>query len=434
NLKVTETTDRSATLSWGLIPYVGDGGGYQVVAASAAGGPPVSIATTTSKEVDSIVISGLAASTSYAFTVSTVTHPHWAQQNLLVSDASPAVVAATGPPVVAPADVVVVEPASGLVQVDGVPKNDDTFTLRNYGDATTNLTVARGDGDFFTISPATFTLAGGASQIVTIRSTQQPAGTYYGYVAVTGDGTGPNGIAVNLALLSVPKPTGTVMAQALSTRIEVAGAAGSDSVGTVKFKNVGTAPLAGILIADQPWVETPKDPIGIGPGDTISLNFRVVRAKRPVEAGALSANLSLVYVDGGSASSSRFEVLDSGGSGVSVTRVTVIDTAKPPVTPGAPSLTLQGEVALFAPGIAALQKSGAFVTTDVSIVNASGAQALRDLKLYFTPAGASSSNVASLPAIGAVQAVSLVNVVGNVYGASDSIGTLQMRSADWRNV
>ncbi len=433
NVKVTATTDRSATLSWDLIRYTDDGGGYQVVATPAAGGAPVSIATSESKEVDSIVIRGLAASTNYSFTVSTVTHPHWAQQNLLVSDPSPAVTASTGPAVIAPADVVVVEPASGLVQVDGVPKNVDTFTLRNYGDAAASITVSRGDGDFYTISPATFTLAGGASQIVTISSTPKPAGTYYGYLAVTGDGTGADGIAIGLALLSVPKPTGTVVAEAVSTRIEVAGAPGSDSVGTAKFKNVGTAVLSGILISDQPWVQTPTDPITIGPGDTISLNFRVVRSKRPADAGALSANLSLVYVDGSSVQS-LIGTDDTPPSGVSVTRVTVIDVSKPPVAPGTPSITLQGEVALFAPGIAALQKSGAFVSTDVSIVNASGAQPLRDLRLFFTPAGASGSNVATLPTIPAIQSVSLVNVVGNVYGASDSVGTLQLRSNDWRNL
>ena len=57
-----------------------------------------------------------------------------------------------------------------------------------------------------------------------------------------------------------------------------------------------TAPLAGILISDQPWVETPKDPIGIGPSETISLNFRVVRAKRPAESGALSAKKARVVI------------------------------------------------------------------------------------------------------------------------------------------
>src|SRR5256886_11401475 len=48
------------------------------------------------KEDHTIVVRNLEASTSYFFTVSTVTHPHDGQQNLLISDASAPFSGATG--------------------------------------------------------------------------------------------------------------------------------------------------------------------------------------------------------------------------------------------------------------------------------------------------------------------------------------------------
>lgn len=429
NLKVNEITDRSATLQWDLIPFVEGEGGYQVVASATAGGPPVAVATTSWKDDGSIIVRGLSAATAYVFDVRTVTHPHGLQRQLLVSDPSSPVAATTGPRVLAPAEVIVVEPAGGLVEVDGVAKNDDTFTLTNYGDAATDLTVAVGEGDFFTISPTSLTLAGGASRTITIRSIPRPVGTYYGYVLITGEGTN-GGIGVGIALLSVARPAGTVLAQAVSTRIETAGVPGSDSVGSAKFRNIGTATLSGIVISDAPWVQPATDPITIDPQQTATVNFRIVRSKRPPGVGALAANLSLVYVDG-APPSGLGHPLDNTTGGVSVTRVTVVDVTKPPVAPGTPPPAIPGEVALFAPGITALQRSGAFVTSDLSVVNSSGARPLSDLRIFFTPAGnAGGSSVATMQSIGSTQGVSLVNVVGNVYGAADTVGTLQLRSAD----
>src|SRR5439155_18669183 len=56
SVHVTQTTDRSATVSWTPITYVYDGGGYQVVASKTAGGPPAAIITTSSKEDDALVV------------------------------------------------------------------------------------------------------------------------------------------------------------------------------------------------------------------------------------------------------------------------------------------------------------------------------------------------------------------------------------------
>lgn len=431
NVRVTQMSDRSATVEWDLIRYTSDPGGYQVTATTESGAP-VAVATTRTKDDSSIVVRGLDPTRTYRFTVAAVTHPHDFQANLLVSDPSAAVSGTTTGRVVAPPDVAVTESTTGLVQIDGVPANEDGFTLTNFGDTPTAITLSK-EGSFFTVVPESFTLAGGASQRVILRSVPQPRGSYYGYIDPNGEGVGDD-VYITPTLLSAARPAGTVIAEALSSRVEVAGAPGSDSVGQARFRNRGTAALSGIVLSDQPWVVPAADAITIHPGEVGTVNFTVVRSRRPPEAlGALTANLSLVYVDGSTGSSGRGPVLHNGTTGVSVTLVTVVDTPKPPVAPSSPPGVVTGEVAWFAPGIASVARGFGRFVSDVSVLNIAGTRSISDLRLYFTPVTGSSS-VASIGTITPSQAVTLANVVTNVYGADSATGSLQFRTAAWQSI
>jgi hypothetical protein len=156
------------------------------------------------------------------------------------------------------------------------------------------------------------------------------------------------------------------------------------------------------------------------------VNFRIVRSKRPAGAdGALTANLSLVYVDGGSSAKIDF---DDGTTGVSVSKVTIIDTTKPPVTTGSIPGVAAGELPLFIAGVA----SRAGARSDVSLVNAFSGSAISDLKLYFSSGTA--TNIASLQPLRSSESVNLVNVAANVYGVTSGVGTLQIRSREWASI
>ena len=431
NVRVAQQTDRSVTIEWDLIRYTNDPGGYQVTATTEAGAL-VTVATTRSKHVDSITVRGLDASTAYRFTVSAVTHPHDFQKNLLVSEPSGAVAATTSARVVAPPDVVVTEATTGLVQIDGTPSNEDGFTLTNFGDLPTAITL-RQEGTFFTVEPQSFTLAAGASRRVVVKSIPQPAGSYYGTIIPEGEGVGDD-VLISATLLSAARPAGTVFAEPLSTRIETAGAPGSDSVGQARFRNRGTAPLSGIVLSDQPWVVPATEAITIHPGEVGTVNFTVIRSRRPPDAeGALTANLSLVYVDGSSGASARGPVLHNGTTGVSVALVSIVDTPKPPVTPSSVPGVASGEVAWFAPGLSSFSRSFGRFFSDVALLNSGTSRSISDLRLYFTPVGGSSS-VASLSTIAPAQAVRLANVVSNVYGADSAVGSLQFRTGAWQNI
>lgn len=423
--RLVDTTDRSATFALEPIRYSYYGGGYQVVASKTPGGPAAVVATTNSKSEDTITVRNLEPSTTYHFTVATVSHPISGQENLVVSDRSAPVQGTTKARAIAPAEVVVTEQTEGLVQIDGVEVVGDRFTVTNFGDVSTDVTLEYDDNAFYTAEPKQFAIAGGASRIVTIKSTPQPPGTYYGYISIRGQGVA-DGAFASVILLSVKRPAGTVVAQPLSTTIELAGEPGSDSVGIAQFRNTGTAELTGIVVSDQPWVVPDPQPITIAPGTVGSVNFRVVRSKRPAGAdGALTANLSLVYVDGGLAAG--IGISDT-TTGVSISKVTIIDTTKPPVTPGSiPSLSA-GEIPLFIAGVA----NRGNVRSDVSLVNAFGGSAIGDVRLYFSSGAA--TNVASLQPLRSAQSVNLVNVAANIYGVTNSVGTLQIRSTELASI
>jgi len=421
NVRLVDTTDRSATLAWNPIAYSYYGGGYQVIASTTPNGAPFVVATTNSKSLESITVRNLAPSTTYFFTVATVSHPISGQENLIVSDRTAPITGTTKARVEAPAEVVITEEPSGMVQIDGVEVESDQVTLTNFGDKETTITVSESDDDgFFTASPLQFSIAAGASQIVTLHSVAKPPGTYYGYVGFDGDGAPADGVGV--VLLSSTRPSGTVVATPVVTRIERAGVPGSDEVGQAQFRNTGTARLTGIVVSDQAWVTVPAEPLTIEPGSVGTVNFTIVRSKRPSETeGGLVANLTLVYV-AGTESLTYKDIESHDGTSVSTSKVTIVDVTKPPVTSGSIPALGSSELAFFIPGVSTSTGSHA----DVSIINASGASAINDLKLYFT--SGSQTSVATMQPLGFAKTVSLPNVVSSVYGSASATGTLQIRS------
>ena len=434
DLHVTSTTDRSAVVEWTPISYIYDEGGYQVRASLTAGGTPVVYATTSQKDISSITVRNLQPSTTYFFSVAAVTHPHDFQRNLVVSDASAPMSATTGPRVLAPADVVVTATPNGLVQIDGKPINEDSFTLTNFGDVATAITLQSSDQPFFVLSPVTFTLAAGASQIVKVTSTPQPAGVQYGYISPEGDGVSQD-TYLTIVLLSAPSTGGNAVAEALTSRVEVSGLAGSDSVGSVTFRNRGTATLAGILTADVPWIVPNPDPIHIDPGSSALVRFQVVRARRPagVADGTVTGTLSLIYVGEIPGNVSAVHLKDTTPpAGISITKVTVVDVTKPDIGPANAPQLAAGEVAFFIAGLTSKNSGSSSLASDLHIGNAFGSKPVSDLRLYFS--SATQNTVATLGAIGANQSLTLANVVSSVYGSADATGSLQVRSRDWQKL
>jgi Leucine-rich repeat (LRR) protein len=88
-------TSNSIALSWTPIIFTGESGGYQVFRATAPGGPYTLSGTTADKLATGIVVTGLAPATTYYFVVRSVTSANPNNQNIVVSDPSAEVSAAT---------------------------------------------------------------------------------------------------------------------------------------------------------------------------------------------------------------------------------------------------------------------------------------------------------------------------------------------------
>ncbi|MBI2214096.1 MAG: hypothetical protein HYU52_10655 [Acidobacteria bacterium] len=439
NVKADTSSDELAqpgdvVLTWDLPLYVGDDGGYQATATEVDANEVRAVQTTASKELSSIVLSNTGAG-KFSFVVRTVTHPHGLQQNTLTSEPSqPATLTKffLEPPF---ADVVVGTPPEILVQSGGTPVNQTTYTLVNVGTLETDVTLTQ-EGAFFTQSPASFTLAASSSQTVTVTPVAQPPGTYTGASTATTSDFFSQVLTIPITLVSVAATGGTVIAEPASPRVDVSAGRGTNPTGSVVFTNRGTATLTGIAKSDVAWLVPQGALVTIPPGESRPVGFTLVRAERPdsrnENGAAFSASLSLEYVDAATQGiGALLGSSESGGSGVSTSLVSIIDTVKPPVSGSTIPPFAPGELGYFVPGFAHEQRSVGELLTDLSIANAFGAASVRDLRLFFTPAtSGAASSVADLSSVAPRGSVLLADAVTTVYGQDERSGSLLIRSLD----
>lgn len=428
-VQVVSTTDRSAIVRWNLIDYQSDPGGYRVSATPSTGGSAV-VTTTPTKFDNEILVRGLASSTSYTFTVRTVTHPHGLQKNTVVSDSSQPATGMTAAAVVLPATIEVVRYPEGLIQRSGIPQNEDRFVLANRGDVSTTIDLSK-VGDFFSQSPESFEMAPTSTRTISLSSIEQPAGSYEGESVPSGDGV-PSGLTIPVRLLSSEDPGGSPKCSAEKSRVSTAGDKGTTTTGEVVFRNVGDATVSGVLVSDVAWISVTEDTITIEPGMSQTVRFTIDRAKRPDAAdqgeGALTGTLSLVYLDDSGAGSLSASHAASQTTGVSTTLVTIVDTSKPAVTPsGIPALA-PGEVAFVIPGVTRSSKGGGELVSDLSLVNSFAVSPLQDLRLYYSAPELGEARVATVQSLAPSQALSFASVVDGVYEAGESAGSIQLRS------
>ena len=355
----------------------------------------------------------------------TTTYTLSAMQGTATATASVQVEVLTGPIVN-----VTTIPAT-MLQVEGGGGAKTTYALTNSGSASSTITF--GDGSFFTQSPASFTLAPGASQLVTISATAQPQGTYEGASTPSGSGV-PPGLQIPVKLVSAPAPTGRVTADPGANRVDIAASPGSSPTGSITFKNNGTARLIGVLNSDVPWILPQTGTVTIDPGQTVTLTFSTDRSKRPDAAspvGSTEGNLTLSFLSGASAGAKG--TLDGPSPTPSITLVKVVDTVQPAVTTAGIPAIAAGEVALFVSGVGhTIGTRGALFISDVSVLNPQGSKAIDDVKMYYTSTtgSASASRSTSLPSVPGQVSVTVADVVKTVFSGSDERGTLQIRSKD----
>ena len=420
-------------VTWDLVSYTGDAGGYQVTATEFDSNTVKTVQTTPSKELGSIVLSSLGTG-KFSFVVRTVTHPHGLQQNTLTSEPSqPATLSKFffDPPY---AVVVLGTPPDILVQTTGAAVDSVSYTLVNVGTLETEITLTQ-NGTFFAQSPMSVVLKEGSSQTITITSIAQPAGSYEGASVATGDGISGE-LSVPITLVSTGATSGTVIAEPVSPRLDISAERGTNPTGNVSFTNMGTATLMGVAKSDVDWLVPQSGLVTIPAGESRPVGFTLDRSKRPdtrdENGAAFSGSLTLEYVDSSAQGiASLFGGAESGGAGVSTSLVSIVDTVKPPIAGSTIPPLAPGELGYFVPGLSHQRRAIGDVLSDLSIANAFGSASVRALRLYFTPAGSgSSTTVANLSSVAPRGSVLLADTVKTVYGQDDRSGSLQLRSID----
>ncbi|HWW60856.1 MAG TPA: hypothetical protein VN181_05750, partial [Thermoanaerobaculia bacterium] len=354
----------------------------------------------------------------------TTTYTLTATNGALVTTARVTVVVITDP------QVAVSQFPNALVQTAGIGGATTSYVLTNAGGASTSIQLSP-LGQFFTQSPTFFTLAPGASQRVQITGLAQSAtNVFEGASIVSGVGV-PQGLRVPIRLLSAAPPPGSVIAKPVASRIDTAGPFGASPTGNVTFRNNGTAPLVGVLVADVPWITPQGGLVTIPPLGTATFSFTIDRSKRLDDSAVGSAvgNIKLVYPPG-SGSGSRQGVNADPLPSVSI--VSVVDTTSTTVTNGAPPALSTGEVALFIPGVGHVTGSVGVFISDVSILNRISGASINDMKLFYTPVGAATTatKTTTLPPVGGSVSVALADVVSTTFGTETQVGSLQIRSND----
>ena len=429
-ITVSDVTDRSAVVSWTPIRFVESEGGYEVHATPAGGGESV-VSTTGSKRGSSHIIRGLSPETSYSVSVRTTSHPFGFQQNFLRSEPGAPVSFTTTARQTIPAAVDLVSGPSGLIQVGGVPQNEDSYVLGNFGDVATTITLSS-EGDHFEQEPESFVLEPGATQTIRLRSVpNQPPDSYWGHSFVSGEGV-PAEFFVPVILLSTPPAVGTAIGEAVASRVDVFGLEGTDGIGTVRFRNLGTSNLRGVLVSESAWIRTAAEPIDIPPGEVRSVSFDVMRHRRPVTRGAVTGGVRLVYV--ASSASKGGPAPRDGETSVSTTLVTVVDTVVPQSRSAAIPDLEQGEIRRLVPGARRVVKPFGTFVTDLTVTNAFGGAAVADLEIFFDRVGSDQSSAASMGTVPPTSSLVIANVVESVYGDEDRSGTIHIRSAEQERV
>ncbi len=313
--------------------------------------------------------------------------------------------------------VVVSRLPEGMLLATGETGATDSFTVANVGTDPANITLSK-SGNFFSISPASFTLQPRASQLIAITATAQPAVTDNGTITVTGDGVLTGGITVRVRLLVAAPPAGTVRLAPSNARIDVAAAAGQSPSGVAAFTNSGSAPLTGIAVSDVPWIVPESGPITINPGETKNVTFSIDPSRRPDADslfGGATGSMSLRFLG----RSTTTNAVTNAVTPNSTVTVTIVHVVKPGTSSGAPPPIEPNELALLIPS----HGTSEGIQADLYL-SSRASSPMSNLKLFLTQ----SSQIASLPSLGANRSVSLPSVSTSIFGV-DAGGSLMLRGS-----
>ena len=171
-----------------------------------------------------------------------------------------------------------------------------TFTISNTGTAALTGTVARASATSteFTVSPASFNVAAGGSQVVTVTYAPTGTGADAGSIAVSSNDTTAPTTSVNLSGTGVAAPAPAIALSPAALPFGSVTVGGSTSL-TVQVQNPGTAPLSVSAVARcaSPATSTefgwsPAAPFTVAAGGSTTVTVTYTPTAAGADAGCLA--------------------------------------------------------------------------------------------------------------------------------------------------
>jgi len=329
------------------------------------------------------------------------------------------------------------------------PATGDSMTFKNIGNKGTTVSVEIPKEGFF-FPDFQFDLLPGQEKTIPIRESlldfekHLVPGLYVGATHAEGEGVDPSMNPIILRLLVKEPPELTPNPEPSANRVELSASAGDPNPkGSVTFTNRGAGVVAGLAFSDAPWLIPSGDEFSLRPAESKSLTFTIDIAKQQQAlaanggTGSLTGTLTLRYLLPTSGKTASTAVLPLGNPpGTGSVSVTLVSTVTPSVssTTIPPLPDIHGQ--LFLAGVGHAQGSVGLFISDLTIFpqvmrgNSSfRSLSLTDVDLYYTPlGGGTSSSKATLVSVAPPNVAAMGDFVGTVYGATQQIGSLQIRT------
>ena len=313
------------------------------------------------------------------------------------------------------AQVAVTRAPDGMMQIVGGAPDPDSLTVANAGSSAVNVTLTP-SGGFFTLSATTVTLEPRSSRTIVVTPTATEGGFYNGSITLSAAGA-TRSLSVPVRLYIGLQSFGSVTPGLGSTLIIADGLPGRPHAVQLNVSNFGTAIMTCMLSADVPWIEAPREILGVEPGATKRFDMATNPALRPDSAaplGAIVGTLSMVYLRGTSGEINSF---NSG-----TTTAVVVDITKASVVPQQAAALAPGEVATFLAGISdTLGVSHVFVSNRANTSIASN-------QLFYSATGTTSSLLSALGQLPAASSAWFPYSPQRLFDVTNQTGSVQLRT------
>jgi hypothetical protein len=313
------------------------------------------------------------------------------------------------------AQVAVTRAPDGMMQIVGGPPDPDSMTIANAGSSAVNVTLTA-SGGFFSLSATNVTLEPRSARTIVITPTATEGGFYNGSVTVSAAGAARS-LSVPVRLYIGLQSFGSVRPGLGSTLIIAEGLPGRSHAAQLSVSNFGSAIMTCMLAADVPWLDAPREILGVEPGATKRFDMSTNPSLRPdasAPLGAVVGTLSMAYLRGTSGEVTAFNSATVTAIVVDITKASVVPQQAAPLAPG--------EVATFLAGISdTAGVSHVFVSNRATTSIASN-------QLFYSASGTTASLLSSLGAIPAASSAWFPYSPQRLFDVTNQTGSVQLRT------